>query len=175
LAGFFLFGISPCGFLISSAHGARSRCLPLCAYSVGSPIPTPHRMNQNAMAGRISGQSPIRSGQWGGMVRQARTNYQCGRVDGTAGRWRAGQDSGQDRAGQRSGAGQPATSNNQLSTHRPPPHGCWPQPFISANASTRKIPCVENFLLKSKPSTDLFNPRLPLIGNRPIKSCARFL
>lgn len=60
----FLFGIPPTLSHCSPLDSARSRCLPLCAYSVGSPIPTPHPINQSVSAGRISGQSHIISGAW---------------------------------------------------------------------------------------------------------------
>ena len=90
------------------------------------------------------------------MARQARTNYQCGRGDGTADGTDGTERTGT--AGQRSGARQPATSNNQLSTHRPPPHPSHPQPSLGAGTATGKIPPLKRFLLRSKPSTDLFNP-----------------
>jgi hypothetical protein len=81
----FFSGFPPILSRCSPLGMVRSRCLALCAYSVGSPIPTWHPTNQSPSYGRISGQSAIRSGYGDGMVRQARTNYQCGRVDGTHG------------------------------------------------------------------------------------------
>ena len=115
----------------SPLHGALSRCLALCAYSVsfrGSSWRTP---NQSLRERRISRQSPIRSGAWAWVGMTSATHLSC---------MTEGQDSGQDRAGQ------PATSNNQLSAHRPPPHPSHPHPSPSAGTATGKIPCVERFL-----------------------------
>jgi hypothetical protein len=60
----YAFGIPPTLSRCSPLDSALLRCLALCAYSVGSPIPTPHPINQSVSHGRISGQSPIRSGAW---------------------------------------------------------------------------------------------------------------
>ena len=73
------FGISAYGMRSSLCNGGGLRCLPLCAFSVASPIPTPHPINQKAMARRISGESAIRSGHGGGADRERdnmRASYQ---------------------------------------------------------------------------------------------------
>ena len=64
---------------LPACNGGGLRCLPLCAFSVASPIPTPHPINQKAMARRISGESAIRSGHGGGADRERdnmRASYQ---------------------------------------------------------------------------------------------------
>jgi hypothetical protein len=161
--GWSCFGIPPTLSHCSPLDGGALRCLPLCAYSVGSPIPTPHPINQSVSAGRISGQSTIISGQWGRRVRQARTSYQCGRgADRETGRTeqsRQGRrDAGeQDRTAdrtERDSLREPMTHDYYLSSHRPPPHPSPPRPSTGAGTATGKIPHVENFLLKSNPSSN---------------------
>ena len=110
-------------------------------------------------------QLSVRTGGRDGADRDGRGAGERGR---TADRTERGSVAGRD------SLREPMTHDYLLSNHRPPPHPSHPRPSLGAGTALGKIPPLENFLPKSKPSTDLFNPRLPLIRSRLISTFARF-
>ena len=122
------FGISAHPHSIPLGNGGGLRCLPLCAFSVASPISAPHRINQNATTGRISRESAIRS--WMGTEAD-----------------RGGAGKGTRTTG--SGTGQQQASgphrNQRITYQRTDPHPTRvdPHPSPSAGGRPRKIPYLK--------------------------------
>ncbi len=117
------FGLSASGYAVPLGNGGGLRCHALCRFSVGSPIPTPHPINQNATAGRISCESALRSWAWTGADRVGAV-----RADGQRGGGRA------SRTGTASQRNPTATSESPLNAHDPHPTRLHPT-LLLARAS----------------------------------------
>ena len=119
------FGICP---LIPPVVARESRTMG-GEFMVGTYAPS----NQNAIAGRISCESTLRS--WWGTEAD---RVGAGRADSQRGGGRA--------SGTGTASATPKRPANHLSAHRPPPHGCWDHPSLGAGSALGKIPHLKNFL-----------------------------